>query len=406
MQVIISGVRQTADRQGKAKRPKGPKPLHSENWATVVIVRGTTLVSPAKLMVRAPNWIGDAVMALPALDALRARFQETEIVVVAKPWVSEIYQRQPCVDRIIVYDALGEHKGAGGFARLVKQLKAESFDSAILFQNAFHAAWMAWRAGIPVRVGYARDGRRRLLTHPIGVPPTAAYGHHANYYLQLLFRASLIARPELPGDESEGEETKEPPEALRLVLDATEVAWARRQLDSQGLQGMRLLVGLAPGASYGPAKRWPADRFADLADRLVESLGADILIFGSAGEKPLAEEIAGGMEHTPTILAGETTLRQLMALMAQCRLVVSNDSGPMHLAAGLGVPLAAIFGSTDERRTGPISTRARVIKEPVPCSPCGLRECPIDFRCMNNVAVDSVYRVALELVKTYRPEKR
>ncbi len=369
-----------------------------------MIVRGTQLTSPAKLMVRAPNWIGDAVMALPALEALRARYPAAEIVVVTKPWVSELYQQHNSVSRLVLYDAAGEHKGVRGFAHLVKKLKSEHFDGAILFQNSFHAAWMAWRASIPVRVGYARHGRRRLLSHPIGVPPVAAYGHHANYYLQLLFRAGLIARPELPGDHSEDD--KEPVEAIRLAIDSTEAAWARRQLDSLGLPAMRLLVGLAPGAAYGPAKRWPAHHFADLADRLVEGLGADILIFGSAGEKPLAEEIAAEMEHPPTILTGETTLRQLMAMMAQCRLVVSNDSGSMHVAAGLGVPLVAIFGSTDERRTGPISTRARVIKEPVPCSPCGLRECPIDFRCMNNVTVDNVYRVALELVKTYRSIKR
>ncbi len=369
-----------------------------------MIIRGSELISPAKLMVRAPNWIGDAIMALPALEALRARYPETEIVVVAKPWVSELYQQHNSVNRIVVYDALGEHKGVRGFANLIEELKSEHFEGAILFQNSFHAAWMAWRASIPIRVGYAREGRRRLLTHAIGVPPVGAYGHHANYYLQLLFRASLIARPELPGDYSE--EEKEPVEAIRLAIDATEAGWARRQLDSLGLSGMRLLVGLAPGAAYGPAKRWPADHFADLADRLVEGLGADILVFGSEGEKPLAEEIAAEMEHPPTILAGETTLRQLMALMAQCRLVVSNDSGSMHVAAGLGVPLVAIFGSTDERRTGPISTRARVIKESVPCSPCGLRECPIDFRCMTNVTVDNVYRVALELVKTYRLNRR
>ena len=166
-----------------------------------------------------------------------------------------------------------------------------------------------------------------------------------------------------------------------------------------GLGGPRFLVGLCPGAAFGPAKRWLPDRYADLADRLVGALNADVVIFGSRAEKPLAETIARTMQHTPTVLAGETALRQLIALMAQCRLIVTNDSGPMHLAAALGLPVVAIFGSTNERATGPLSPRARVVKQSVVCSPCGLRECPIDFRCMEQVTVDEVHRTALALVK-------
>jgi heptosyltransferase-2 len=130
-------------------------------------------------------------------------------------------------------------------------------------------------------------------------------------------------------------------------------------------------------------------------------LNADVLIFGSAAERPLAEEIAGAMKHTPTIAAGETSLRQLLALMARCRLIVTNDSGPMHLAAALGIPLVAIFGSTDERATGPLGARVRTVKRGVECSPCGRRVCPIDFRCMHDISVDEVFRATLELVKRW-----
>ena len=351
-----------------------------------LIVRGACLDEAQKIMVRAPNWIGDAVMALPALEALRARFPEAELVVVSKPWVSELYGQHPAVSRQIVYDREGQHKGSTGFWKLVQTLRQEHFDAAILFQNAFHAAWMAWCARVPIRVGYARDGRSRLLTEALEVPPAAAYRHHAYYYLQLLFRAGITDRSEAI-------------HGVRLVLDKAEQKWARERLQSLGLDGLRFLVGIHPGASFGPAKRWLPERFAELADRLVEALHADILIFGSAAEQPLAEEIADEMEHVPTILAGETTLRQLMALFAQCRLIVTNDSGPMHVAAGLGVPQVAIFGSTNERVTGPLSARARVVKREVPCSPCGLRECPIDFRCMTGLSVDQVYRATLEVVK-------
>lgn len=347
------------------------------------------LEDPKKIMVRATNWVGDGVISLPALEALRERFPRAEIVLVTKPWVSELYLYHPAVSRQIVYNPAGEHRGRRGFGKLIDSLRAEKFDAAILFQNAFHAAWMAWRAGIPVRVGYARDFRRKLLTDTIEAPPRAAYGHQAYYYLQLLFRAGIIESPE----------PVRPIREPRLPLQNAEKTWAAKHLRSTGLDGPRFLIGLNPGASYGPAKRWPAERYAALADRLVGALHADVLIFGSPGEKPLAETIAQAMNHTPWIMAGETSLRQLMALMGQCRLIVTNDSGPMHLAAGLGLPVVAIFGSTDERATGPLSTRASVVKHEAACSPCGLRECPIDFRCMMGVTVESVHRAALELVK-------
>jgi heptosyltransferase-2 len=348
----------------------------------------TRSCNPQKIMVRATNWIGDAVMSLPAIEALHARFPNSEIVLVAKPWVSEIYLNHPAISRQIVYDAAGEHRGARGFWKLVRQLRSERFDAAILLQNAFHAAWMAWCAGIPLRIGYVRDGRSPLLSEAVEVPPPAAYGHQVYYYLQLLFRAGIIERPKTLQE-------------VRLHLAESEQRWAVKQLQTVGLSGRRFLVGVNPGASFGGAKRWLPDRYANLADRLIDALGADVLIFGSPAERPLAEAVARAMEHTPVLVAGETTLREFMALMAKCHLVITNDSGPMHVAAALGLPLVAIFGSTNERATGPVSLRARIIKHPVECSPCGLRECPIDFRCMNGISVDDVYMAALESVKKW-----
>lgn len=351
-----------------------------------MIWRGSTLTDPRKILVRATNWIGDGVMSLPALAALRARFPAAEIVLVAKPWVGELYWHLPAVSRQIVYNPAGEHEGPRGFWKLIQTVRAERFDAAILFQNAFHAAWMAWWAGIPARVGYARDGRSSLLTDAVEVPSAAAYGHQAYYYLHLLFRAGLTAK-------------YQPVEEIRLVLEDSEKNWATKHLQKLGLQGPRFLVGLNPGAFFGPAKRWLLHRYALLADRLVGALHADVLIFGSPAERPLAEEIARAMKHTPVILAGGTSLRQLMALLAQCHLVVSNDSGPMHLAAALGLPVLAIFGSTNEHATGPVGSRTRVIRHPVACSPCSLRECPIDLRCMKGVTVEDVFKSAVRLVE-------
>jgi heptosyltransferase-2 len=349
-------------------------PARSANWQ--------------RIMVRATNWVGDAVMSLPALEALRARFPRAEIVLVSKPWVSEIYWYHPAVSRQIVYKPRSEHRGPRGFGRLVQELRAERFDAAILFQNAFHAAWMAWRARIPVRIGYAREGRGFLLDQAFEPPLPAAYGHQVYYYLQLLFRAGLIGPPRPVGE-------------IRLRLTDAERHWAAKKLDALGLGGPRFLIGLHPGASFGPAKRWIPERFAALADRLIGALDADVLIFGSPEERPLGEEIARTMQHTPALAAGETSLRQLLALMAQCRLMVTNDSGPMHLAAALGVPLVAVFGSTSERATGPVGARVRIVKHRVVCSPCGLPDCPIDFRCMHGVSVEEAFKAVLELVKRW-----
>jgi heptosyltransferase-2 len=346
------------------------------------------LRNPNKIMVRATNWIGDAVMSLPAIEALHARFPNSEIVLLSKPWVSEVYSNHPAVSRQIIYDADGEHRGTRGFRKLVGALRAERFDAAILLQNAFHAAWMAWCARIPVRIGYSRDGRSALLTEAVAAPAPAAYGHQVYYYLQLLFRARIIEKPQ-------------PVQEIRLYVAESERKWALKQLHSLGLGGPRFLLGISPGAAFGAAKRWLPSYYADLADRLIGALGADVLIFGSRAERPLAEAVARAMEHTPVLVAGETTLREFMALLARCQLVITNDSGPMHLSAALGLPTVAIFGSTDERATGPVGVRARVVKHPVECSPCGLRECPVDFRCMTGLPVDEVYKAALESVKKW-----
>lgn len=351
-----------------------PRPLNAE--------------PPRKILVRTTNWIGDAVISLPALEALRRQFPEAEIVLLTKPWVSEVYWHYPGSMRQIIYDPAERHRGFAGLGRLIDDLRAEHFDLAVLFQNAFQAAWIAWRSRIPARVGYARDARGWLLTESLPVPPRSAYGHEAYYYLQLLFRAGLIERPE----------PVKPLDEPRLKMRDPELAWAAKKLQSLRLDGPRFLVGIHPGASFGPAKRWPPERFAEFADLAIGGLRADVLIFGSAGEAPLAEEIARTMKHPPTVLAGQTTLTQMMALMAHCQLVVTNDSGPMHLAAALGLPLVAVFGSTDERGTRPLSLHARVVKHPVACSPCGLRECPIDFRCMTSVTPENVFEAALEVV--------
>jgi len=350
---------------------------------------GVKLEKPTKIMVRATNWIGDAIMSLPALEVLRSRYPETEIVVVAKPWVAELYSNHPALFRLMIYDSTGEHRGLRGLRKLIENLRRERFEAAVLFQHAFHAAWMAWTARVPVRIGYRTDGRGPLLTEAVRLPPQAYLGHQASEYLELLFLSGLV------------DERPSAPHEVHLSVTKAERRWAAEALKGLGLEGPRCFVGLNPGAAFGPAKRWPPERFAALGDRLVGALGADVLVFGSKAERPLAEAVARAMQRTPLVMAGTTTLRQWMALTECCRLVVSNDSGAMHVSAAMGVPVVAIFGSTNARATGPLSPWARVVQNQVACSPCGLRECPIDFRCMTSVSVDEVHRTALELVAAY-----
>jgi heptosyltransferase-2 len=339
-----------------------------------------------KILVRATNWIGDAVMSLPALRALRERYPQAEIAILARPWVADLYGREPFCDRLIPYTAEKGARDLSGKWRTAQALRREGFDCAILLQNAFEAALVVRMAGIPIRIGYDRDGRGWLLTDPIAVPKKGEIPRHERfYYLELLRRARLI--DELPQSE-----------AIRLegASDAAEkghIALARL--------GARV-IGISPGAAYGNAKRWLPERFAESAVLLARKENAAVAIFGSKEERPLCDTVKDAIVATGVAAhnyAGETTLAQFIELLAACRVVLTNDSGSMHIASALGVPTVAVFGATDHIGTGPTGPLARVVREPVECSPCLLRECPIDHRCMNAVSAGRVADVALELLK-------
>ncbi len=254
------------------------------------------------------------------------------------------------------------------------ELRSRQFDCAILLQNAFEAAWIAWLAKIPTRIGYKRDGRQLLLTRAIVPPiPGEIPRHERFYYLELLRRAGLIDA--LPACES-------------IKLGAGRAPIGKR------------VIGVSPGAAYGTAKRWLPERFAEAAGALAEARGASIALFGTKGERALCEEVARLLNgHEVTNYAGETTLAQFIDLAAGCELFLTNDSGSMHIASALGVPTVAIFGATDDTTTGPTGLNARVVRQPVDCSPCLLRECPIDHRCMTGVSAERVVKEALQLLR-------
>ncbi len=343
-----------------------------------------------RILIRGTNWVGDAVIAVPAMREIRRIFPEARISLLVRPWVRDIYAAADFVDDILEYDQLGRHRGVAGFCRLVSVLRRKRFDLAILLQNAFEAALLAWAARIPRRIGYARDGRSLLLTDAIPIDPEVLEVHQAYYYLGILSGLGLAKSRPWQGAESL-------PSARIGVREEDRLA-AIDILRSCGIQAGELIVGINPGAFYGEAKRWFADRYAAAADALAAQYRARILLFGAESDLPVVREVAAGMKHASVILAGRTTLGQLMALIKECRLLITNDSGPMHLAAALDVPQLAIFGSTSEVATGPLSDNARIIKHPADCNPCFLRKCPTDFRCMKAILTEEVVEAARQMM--------
>ncbi|MGC8884047.1 MAG: lipopolysaccharide heptosyltransferase II [Bryobacteraceae bacterium] len=328
-----------------------------------------------RILIRATNWVGDAVLSLPAVAAVRARWPAARITILARPWVADIYRFGRFSDEIIPYRKCSGVAALRERLRVAGELRRRQFDCALLLQNAFDAALLAWLARIPVRIGYARDARRMLLTRPVAVPrPGEIPAHESFYYLELLRRIGWLDRlPERPEARLDG--IRREPQAL---------------------------IGVSPGAAFGPAKRWLPERFAQAAAAIARRVGAAVEVFGSAGERPLCEQVAEGVRAQGIAVsyqAGQTTLEEFIRRAARCRLMLTNDSGAMHVAAALGVPTVAVFGSTDPEATSPLGPWTRIVREPVECSPCLLRECPIDHRCMTRVGAQQVVDAALELLE-------
>lgn len=349
-----------------------------------------------RLLVRGTNWVGDAVMSIPALREIRRQFGNAHISLLVRPWVQDVYASVEFADEILLYDKNGNHKGWKGMRRLAADLQARHFDLAILLQNALEAALIAFWARIPLRLGYARDGRGFLLTHAIRIDPEVRKIHQAYYYLGILSGAGVLA-------DRLWERNSYRLDPLAIGVRDSDSAAAQEMLRTQGIARGDTVVGINPGATYGAAKRWLPERFAAVADALASEFAARIVIVGAPSELDVALKVAAMMASRPVVLAGRTTLGQLMGLIRACHLFITNDSGPMHLAAALGVPQLAIFGSTSEVATGPLSERAQIIKHQVDCNPCFLRECPIDFRCMLGISVDDVVTAARGQLSRNKP---
>jgi len=368
------------------------------------------LPTAPRILVRGTNWLGDAVMTTPALSRLREKFPGAHIGILCPDKLRELWRQHPAVDEAISF-APGESVLTTG-----KKLRAGKFDLALVLPNSPRSAIEPWLAGIPQRIGHARPWRIFFLTQAVApragavkmrkrtaaeiqqlvaadvnrrtdraFTSAAATAHQIHEYLHLA--AALGASPE--------------PLPPQLFIAPDEIEAARQKFDLANISSP--VFGLNPGAEYGPAKRWPFERFIAAAQEIQRRTNCVWLLFGGKNDEAAVAQIqsAIGNRQSAINLAGQTSLRELMALLKFCRVLLTNDTGPMHVAAALGTPVVVPFGSTSPELTGPGfpgDPRQRLLKSDAPCSPCFLRECPIDFRCMNGIGVERVVGAVLSAV--------
>ena len=325
-----------------------------------------------RVLVRAPNWLGDTILSLPALRDVRRNFRDARLEVLARPSVADVYRAVAEVDAV---------RETSTFGADVAALQG-AFDLGVLFPNSFGSAWQLYRAGVRERFGYATQGRGPLLTRRCPVPAEVRGESEVYYYRAMLAGVGLTV-------------TAAPDVSLRVPAAWSEAA-ARLLGEAREASGW---LGINPGAAFGTAKRWIPERYAAVADRLAKRTGLRPVIVGGPGERAVALRLAAAMQTPALVLCGRTSLGELVGVIAQLRLLLTNDSGPMHIAAAVGTKIVAVVGPTDWRETHPFTSRAVVVREPVPCAPCKLRECPIDHRCMTGVTVERVVAAAEEMLE-------
>jgi heptosyltransferase II len=340
------------------------------------------------VLVFSPNWLGDAVMALPAVADLRRHESTRRLAVAARPGVAELWQLVAGVDAVVTMTAGRGPARWSAISASAEAVRSVRADTAVLLPNSPGTALVARRAGVPERWGYRRNLRGWMLTRAVPRPRRPV--HQVDYYRGLVAACGIANGPRAP----------------RLEVPAGAIDAAQVVLAAKGWTPGTRLLGLAPGAAYGGAKRWLPERFAEVAAALARAHGLAPVIVGTAADRAAAcaiEAELGKIEPArggPAAinLAGGTDLRQLIGVLAQCAVFVSNDSGAMHLAAAVGTPVVALFGPTDERATAPVGERVAVLTAPAWCRPCLLRECPLDHRCMTGIGAGEVIRAAGEML--------
>lgn len=340
------------------------------------------------IVVRGTNWLGDAVMSIPALRQLGALFPDTEIVLHAPAAVEDLLVKARIVDRSLTVrsDASKLRRTLGH----VDDLEAEDFDLAVLFPNSFESALTTRLARIRRRIGYNKDLRGLLLTDPIPVPEWKSRRHEVYYYLNLV--AAIEER-------FFGTRTSDvAPATPTLDIAEEDSIAARRVLARAGVEAGGPLVAIGAGSTNSNAKRWGTENFAKIADMLIDRMGAKVVLLGSPSEADASTAVINSMQGRAADMTGRTTTSEAAAILSVADLLVSNDMGLAHLAPAVGTPAAAIYGPTDPTTTRPFSQLARVIRAGVECSPCMLRECPIDHRCMTQVSPEQVFEACEELL--------
>lgn len=367
-----------------------------------------------RILIKTPNWLGDAVMSLPTIKAMRYLFPDSHISVLSRASLAELFRYERAVDDVIPYESSTGLKKIGAEIRLIKQLKLKRFDLALILPRSFHSALVSFLTKIPHRVGYASEGRSGLLTRSLARTKELLSQHRVYYFLNLL---SVFTSAQ-PCSSTEKDKSKigvnpclsvdgkaVPFSAPRITLSPAEEQWATAELTSafrkefiprnEGQSAIRnlLLVGLNPGATYGDAKCWLPDRFAELARQLLDKHpGLHLIIIGGPTERKLNNRIFHRIDsNRVTDFTGRTSVLQLAALLKRCKLLVTNDTGPMHVAAAAGTPVVAVFGPTDPVTTSPFGNNHLIIRKEVACAPCLKRTCPIDHKCMKLITVDDVF---------------
>ena len=339
-----------------------------------------------RVVVRAPNWVGDVVMSVPALRRLRRVLPDAQITIAARPGTADIFMEADFIDDVLIF----ERSGIASVWNQISEWRRRRFDLAVLFQNAFEAALIAALARVPLRAGYDTERRSFLLTNPIPQPEWKNQRHESFYYSNIVGELERL----LSGLSSiEKIETR-----FGLEVSAERKQRAGQLLHEQGARAGAPLVLLCPGSINSRAKRWPAEAYAALGDRLIDSR-RQVLLIGSADEAEVTQEVTNRMRRKPTVLTGKTSLDQITAVLSLVDLVVTNDTGPAHIAAALGRPTLVIFGPTNPLTTRPFAPEAEILRHPPDCAPCMLRDCPIDHRCMTAITVDEVFEHSQALLK-------
>jgi heptosyltransferase II len=329
---------------------------------------------PKNILLKMPNWLGDLVMATAAVADLRRHFPSAKITALCQASVAGLLKFDPNIDAVCTYV-----RPSGWIRRLehydlIEEIRLGEYDLGILFTNSFTSAWWLWRGRVKEILGFRTFGRSCLLSKAVPFPKNIKTQHLVTTYKELLKPLGIP----LSGT---------PP---RLYVSREEEATAKELLALKGIPENSFILGVNPGAAYGSAKCWLPERFVEVTKQLLLRENLHVIYFGDPSGAPLVDAICCQLPHERVVnLAGKTSLRELLSLINCCSLFLTNDSGPMHIASALGIPLVALFGSTDDTRTGPYNG-GTVIHRHVECSPCYKRVCPVDFRCMTRISVDEV----------------